>query len=278
MGLRRQLGHDECVHPWVHLRQRAYDPNGPGLNAPNRYRLGWIGASKVYTFDPKVSLAANVTLAALERQDLSAPLMIKVPINGDPNHYYSIEYRKKRGWDRGIPPRPGVGSRGSSRGWLRAANVPRGQQRRLAEPHPGLQGRSEQRRCRRGRKPDRRDDDRVTPDVAGALVRKRCPAIDWEMAEDRGSRPMRSPMALLTSRTTVSAGRARCIHDMAAALRADLQRTGVLHRGHRRPLGFSGRTRETSWLRPGAQGMATSSSMTTRAGRSDSWRGPNRST
>lgn len=74
-------------------------PSGPGLNAPNLDKLGWIAANRSVTWD---GTSETVTLAALNRVFAGGYLMAKVPI-GDANHYYTIELRAKVDWDQGIP-------------------------------------------------------------------------------------------------------------------------------------------------------------------------------
>ena len=63
--------------------------------------MGWIPANRILTWDytPQV-----LTLAALNRPLASGYLMVKVPIDAaDPNHYYTVEFRRKIDWDQGIP-------------------------------------------------------------------------------------------------------------------------------------------------------------------------------
>jgi hypothetical protein len=82
----------------------SFGQAGPGLNAPNQARVGWL--KSIYEFG-----SGEVTL------DLSpanlppfggSPMMIKIPIRPgtgsipDPNHYYTVEYRVAEGWDKGI--------------------------------------------------------------------------------------------------------------------------------------------------------------------------------
>lgn len=74
---------------------------GPGLNAPNLNRLGWLPADRVVSWDGN---AQTVTIAALNHPEANGYLMAKVPFDAaDPDHYYAIEFRRKTGWDQGIP-------------------------------------------------------------------------------------------------------------------------------------------------------------------------------
>jgi hypothetical protein len=75
--------------------------SGPGLNAPNLDKLGWLAANRVLTWD---GTSKTVTLAALNRPLAGGYLMAKVPIDAaNPNRYYTVEFRRKIDWDQGIP-------------------------------------------------------------------------------------------------------------------------------------------------------------------------------
>jgi hypothetical protein len=76
----------------------ALGTSGPGLNAPNLDKLGWLGGNRVSTWNAGHQ---NVQLAALNHPEAGVFLMAKVPLN--PDHYYTIEFRRKTGWDAGIP-------------------------------------------------------------------------------------------------------------------------------------------------------------------------------
>jgi len=78
-----------------------FGASGPGLNAPNLDRLGWLVANRVSTWD---YTSETLTLAALNRPLATGYLMAKVPIDAaNPNHYYTVEFRRKIDWDEGIP-------------------------------------------------------------------------------------------------------------------------------------------------------------------------------
>ncbi len=78
-----------------------FGTSGPGLNAPNLDRLGWLPANRVLPWD---NTSQTVTLAALNHPEAGGYLMAKVPFDAaNPNHYYTVEYRRKTDWDQGIP-------------------------------------------------------------------------------------------------------------------------------------------------------------------------------
>jgi len=79
----------------------VYPPSGPGLNAPNLERLGWLPENRILTWDHTSQV---VGLAALNHPEAVGYFMAKVPFDsGNPGHYYTVEFRRKTGWDRGIP-------------------------------------------------------------------------------------------------------------------------------------------------------------------------------
>jgi hypothetical protein len=73
---------------------------GPGLAAPNLQRLGWLHRSRVVSGWP--ARGHTVTLAALNRPDVDAPLALQLggwPFRAD---YVYVEFRQATRWDRGI--------------------------------------------------------------------------------------------------------------------------------------------------------------------------------
>lgn len=78
-----------------------FGQSGPGLNAPNLDKLGWMDANRVLTWN---GASQNAILAALNHPEASGYLMAKVPFDTvNPNHYYTVEFRRKTDWDQGIP-------------------------------------------------------------------------------------------------------------------------------------------------------------------------------
>ena len=79
----------------------TYGNSGPGLTTLNLDKLGWLTADRISTWD---GTSKTVTLAAVNHPEANGFLMTKVPIDAaNPNHYYSVEFRRKTGWDAGIP-------------------------------------------------------------------------------------------------------------------------------------------------------------------------------
>jgi hypothetical protein len=76
-------------------------PSGPGLNAPNLDKFGWLPANRITTWN---NTSQTITLAALNHPEAGGYFMVKIPFDdGNPSHYYTLEFRRKTGWDAGIP-------------------------------------------------------------------------------------------------------------------------------------------------------------------------------
>jgi hypothetical protein len=84
----------------------ALGSNGPGLNAPYLDKLGCVPANRIWT-PPHPDFDGTVRLAALNHPEATGPLMIKIPRLSGPNpsvaSTYTVEFRRKTGWDAGIP-------------------------------------------------------------------------------------------------------------------------------------------------------------------------------
>ncbi len=81
-----------------------YVPVGPRLNAATVHRMEWLPEDRVLTHVPGRGIlyrgTQTIRVAALQRPDINLPLMIKVHT---PERIYTVEFRQKRGWDRGMP-------------------------------------------------------------------------------------------------------------------------------------------------------------------------------
>jgi len=93
----------------VHAFQGSYGSSnatykydaGPGLIALNLEKKGWLPANRIVTWGPA---SQTVTLAALNHPGTDGYFMAKVPFDAaNPDRYYSVEFRRKTGWDQGIP-------------------------------------------------------------------------------------------------------------------------------------------------------------------------------
>jgi len=75
-----------------------YPTAGPGLSVPNLLHFGWIPQSRIssYTLGSRM----GYTLTALSEPNGNAPLAIRIPQIG---FEITLEYRRKEGWDAGIP-------------------------------------------------------------------------------------------------------------------------------------------------------------------------------
>jgi len=81
--------------------QGPFGTSGPGLNAPYLDRLGWLPANRILTWN---GASQSTLLAALNHPEAVGYFMVKVPFDAaDPNHYYTVEFRRKTDWDQGIP-------------------------------------------------------------------------------------------------------------------------------------------------------------------------------
>lgn len=78
--------------------------SGPGINAYYLDKLGWMPRTRIATFGADGAATSTLTLAALNHPEASGPLLVRVPFDpGNLSHYYTVEFRRNDGWDRGIP-------------------------------------------------------------------------------------------------------------------------------------------------------------------------------
>jgi hypothetical protein len=83
---------------------RDYPPAGPELNAHTRYKMGWLGDDRTFTYTVMtggtiLQVGQKVDLVALNRPEIPGYLIARVLT---PNHVYTVEFRQPTGWDRGI--------------------------------------------------------------------------------------------------------------------------------------------------------------------------------
>jgi hypothetical protein len=77
---------------------------GPGLNAYHVDRMGWLPIPRILTFGADGIGSRTVTLAALNHQEATGYLLVRVPFDTtDPFHYYTVEFRRNDKWDAGFP-------------------------------------------------------------------------------------------------------------------------------------------------------------------------------
>jgi hypothetical protein len=77
---------------------------GPGLNAHHMDRMGWLPRSRIMTFGADGVTSGTATLAALAHPEATGAFIVRVPFDAsDLFHYYTVEYRRKAGWDTGFP-------------------------------------------------------------------------------------------------------------------------------------------------------------------------------
>lgn len=76
----------------------------PGLTAFHLDRMGWLPRSRIITFGADGVSSQSITLSALNASSVSGPLIVRIPFDpGDLQRHYTVEYRRKAGWDAGIP-------------------------------------------------------------------------------------------------------------------------------------------------------------------------------
>lgn len=81
-----------------------FGAGGPGLNAHHVDRMGWLARNRIRTFGADGVANATLTLTALNHPESSGYLLVRVPFDpADPFHYFTVEFRKRDGWDAGIP-------------------------------------------------------------------------------------------------------------------------------------------------------------------------------
>lgn len=84
----------------------TYGRTAPGFNALALSKLGVLPAHRITSLpSPATSQLTTVTLAALNRPEVNAPLEVRIGIPGLPiaSRYLSVELRQKASWDRNIP-------------------------------------------------------------------------------------------------------------------------------------------------------------------------------
>lgn len=84
-------------HQPAYLTPNGADWAGPGMNAFNLEKLGWIPSGRETTG------LGTTTITSLSAPNATDMLVIKAPIDADSNHFYTVEYRRKVKWDAGIP-------------------------------------------------------------------------------------------------------------------------------------------------------------------------------
>ncbi len=102
---------EEYGDPWdimsamnVHIFKNKFGLNGPGMNAFNLKKLGCIPADRIWNSNGAAS-SQTITLAALNQYDANGYLMAWIapaPGSASKTGYY-VEFRRKKGWDAGIP-------------------------------------------------------------------------------------------------------------------------------------------------------------------------------
>lgn len=77
----------------------AFAPAGPALNAPTRYKLGWIPNHRVFYHRSSDANPPPIQLLALNKPELNGFLMVHYLTN---DRLYTVEFRQREGWDQGF--------------------------------------------------------------------------------------------------------------------------------------------------------------------------------
>jgi hypothetical protein len=88
------------------MQTGRYGPGGPGLNVPNLIALGWLPPDRVWHPAGTSAEEQYIQLTALNQTEGKGFLAARIDAPG--NHpsgvnYYTVEFRRKTGWDAGIP-------------------------------------------------------------------------------------------------------------------------------------------------------------------------------
>ena len=86
------------VMGYGHTFASAYEVSGPGLAAPNRLLLSWIPLDRVARVEIVPGIDRRITLGPLDT--LEGMPVTAVAITG--SAVYTVELRRKSGWDRGL--------------------------------------------------------------------------------------------------------------------------------------------------------------------------------
>ena len=80
---------------------------GPDLNASSKILMGWMPTKDVQwiNLSDLSSIPLSLTLDRYDQPNRAHPLVVGVPL--EDGRFYTVEFRLKSGWDRGIP-RSGV--------------------------------------------------------------------------------------------------------------------------------------------------------------------------
>ncbi len=92
----------EFSQPAYALPNGGLGSAGPGLDSFELDKLGFIPAGRSLTATPGAGQQWTETLTSLSAPNASGLLTIKVPLGDSPDHYYTVEYRRKLNWDAGI--------------------------------------------------------------------------------------------------------------------------------------------------------------------------------
>ncbi len=75
---------------------------GPGLDAFELAKLGFIPAGRTVSVTPGAGQQYTETITSLSAPNASGLLTVTIPLGDSPDHYDTIEFRRRSNWDAGI--------------------------------------------------------------------------------------------------------------------------------------------------------------------------------
>ena len=96
---------DEMSAMNIYAFQTAhFGTSAVGYVGYQRYKLGWLPISRVFTMGSDGVGSRTITLAPVDVQSAPGTLLVRILFDpGDLSHYYTVEYERKTGWDASIP-------------------------------------------------------------------------------------------------------------------------------------------------------------------------------
>ncbi|NGZ07936.1 MAG: hypothetical protein CV088_00910 [Nitrospira sp. LK70] len=85
------------------MGQAEFGFGGPGFNGFNVDRMGWLARESIMMFGADGISSRSITLKALDPAVSNGTQLIRIPFDpGDLFRYYTVEFRRKQGWDNGF--------------------------------------------------------------------------------------------------------------------------------------------------------------------------------
>lgn len=91
-----------CVGPFFPLHPCEA---GPGMTAFEREAVGWMPKHRIYTWGSAGAsgfISETIELAPVNEPSTPGYLHLKVPVDVATGRYYSVDFKKRSGWDRNV--------------------------------------------------------------------------------------------------------------------------------------------------------------------------------